>query len=163
MKLLTPKTDVVFHSLFRKGNERITKAFIGSITKEKIDRIELETNRELILEYPENKMGILDLKAILNNGEICNIEVQLLDKGNIEKRILYYWSRLYSEQLKRGKAYQDLQKTICIVIIDYELRKLKEIEASHTKWRIKEEKERETLVDRRFRDTYNRNTESNKE
>ena len=33
-KLLKPKIDVVFHSLFRKGNEKLTKALITSITNE---------------------------------------------------------------------------------------------------------------------------------
>ena len=37
--LLKTKIDVVFHSLFRVGNEDITKAIITAITKEKIDRI----------------------------------------------------------------------------------------------------------------------------
>ena len=33
--LLKPKIDVVFHSLFREGNEGITKALISSVIKEK--------------------------------------------------------------------------------------------------------------------------------
>ena len=36
-KLLKPKIDVVFYSLFRVGNEDITKAIISDITKEEIE------------------------------------------------------------------------------------------------------------------------------
>lgn len=31
--LLKPKIDIVFHSLFRIGNEEITKAIIKAVTK----------------------------------------------------------------------------------------------------------------------------------
>ena len=53
-----------------------------------------------------------------------------------EKRILYYWSKLYSNQLNKGENYIDLNKTICIILLDYELFNLKEIEKYHTTWKI---------------------------
>ena len=44
-KTLSPKLDVVFQALFGEvGNERITKAFLQEILKEKIDKIELNVN-----------------------------------------------------------------------------------------------------------------------
>lgn len=137
-ELLKPKIDVVFHSLFRKGNERITKALITSITKEKIEDIELDNDRYIIGKYPEEKLGILDLKATLDNGTICNIEVQLSDKGDTAERFLYYWSRIYSGQLVKGEKYKDLNKVIGIIILDYNLEKTRKIECISTKWKIKE-------------------------
>ena len=139
MELLKPKNDVVFHCLFRKGNEGITKALISSIIEEDIEEIELDNDRYLLQTYPEQKMGILDLKAKLDDGVICNIEIQLADKGNSEKRILEYWSRLYGSQLKSGDEYHKLRKTIMILIADYNFGKLKEIDKVHTKWQIREE------------------------
>jgi len=137
-KLLIPKTDVVFHSLFRVGNEDITKAIISDITKEEIKEITLDNNRYLINEYPEEKLGILDLKAKLDDGVICNIEVQLTNRYDTEKRFLYYWSKIYSSQILRGEDYKDIKKTIGIYILDYELENLKDIEKGHTKWKISE-------------------------
>ena len=137
-ELLKPKIDVVFHSIFRKGNERITKALITSITKEKIENIELDNDRYIIGKYPEEKLGILDLKATLDNGTICDIEIQLSNNGDTAERFLYYWSRLYSEQLVKGEKYKDLNKVIGIIILDYNLEKTKEIEQISTKWEIKE-------------------------
>ena len=150
MELLKPKNDVVFHCLFRKGNEEITKALISSIIDEKIDTIELDNDRYLLQEYPEQKVGILDLNAKLNNGIICNIEIQLADPGNIEKRILDYWSSLYSSQLKIGKAYGELRKTIVILIADFEIEKLKDIEKVHSKWQIREEEYLEKILTEDF-------------
>ena len=137
-ELLKPKIDVVFHSLFRKGNERITKALISSITREKIENIELDNDRYIVGKYPEEKLGILDLKATLNNGTICDIEIQLSNKGDTAERFLYYWSRIYSGQLVKGEEYKKLNKVIGIIILDYNFEETKEIEQISTKWKIKE-------------------------
>lgn len=137
-ELLKPKIDVVFHSLFRKGNERITKALITSITKEKIEDIELDNDRYIIGKYPEEKLGILDLKATLDNGTICDIEIQLVDNKDTAERFLFYWSRIYSGQLVKGDDYGKLNKVIGIIILDYNFEKTKEIERISTKWKIKE-------------------------
>lgn len=146
MELLKPKNDVVFHCLFRRGNEKITKALISSIIDEEIDEIELDNDRFLLQEYPEQKMGILDLNAKLNNGVICNIEIQLADEGNIEKRILDYWSSLYSSQIKRGENYKELKKTIVILIADFEIESLKDVDKVHSKWQIREEEYLEKVL-----------------
>lgn len=138
IELLKPKIDVVFHSLFKKGNERITKAIISSITKEEIKEIQLE-DRHIIGKYPEEKLGILDLKAILDDGAICDIEIQLADNKDTAERFLYYWSRIFSSQLEKGKPYKELNKVIGIIILDYEFDKTKEIEKISTKWKIIEE------------------------
>lgn len=127
--LLIPKTDVVFHSLFRPGNEEITKAMIADITNEKIKQIHLRDDRHLIKEYPDEKLGILDLKAELDEGILCNIEIQLIDKSYKIERILFYWSRLFSSQVVVGEEYEKLKKTICIAILDYELKELKRRES----------------------------------
>ena len=137
-QLLKPKIDVVFHSLFKKGNERITKAIISSITKEEIKEIQLE-DRHIVGRYPGEKLGILDLKAILDDGAICDIEIQLADNKDTAERFLYYWSRIFSSQLEKGKPYKELNKVIGIIILDYEFDKTKEIEKISTKWKIIEE------------------------
>ncbi|MCI8345240.1 MAG: Rpn family recombination-promoting nuclease/putative transposase [Clostridia bacterium] len=138
IELLKPKIDVVFHSLFKKGNERITKAIISSITKEEIKEIQLE-DRHIIGKYPEEKLGILDLKAILDDGAICDIEIQLADNKDTAERFLYYWSRIFSSQLEKGKPYKELNKVIGIIILDYEFDKTKNIEEISTRWKIVEE------------------------
>ena len=136
--LLKPKIDVVFHSLFRVGNEDITKAIIKAVTKEKIESINVNNDRHIIGKYPNEKIGILDLKATLDNGTICNIEIQLADNKDTAERFLYYWSRIYSGQLVKGDEYRKLNKVIGIIILDYEFEKTKEIESISTKWKVKE-------------------------
>ena len=136
--LLKPKIDVVFHSLFREGNEGITKALISSVIKEKISDIKLDNDRYVFGKYPEEKLGILDLKATLGDGKICDVEIQLVDNKDTEARFLYYWSRIYSSQLKKGNIYTDLNKVIGIIILDFPLEKTKALENICTEWKITE-------------------------
>ncbi len=87
----------------------------------------------------DDKMGILDIKAKIDNSVNCDIEMQIVDRRNIEKRILYYWSKMYSSSIKSGGKFRDLQKGIIILISDYELNSLQEIKKYITKWNIREE------------------------
>ena len=109
-KLLIPKIDVVFHSLFRTSREKITGYFISSLLQTKVKVLTMDKDRHLVRKYPDEKLGILDLRTELEGGDICNIEVQLANKGDIIDRILYYWSRSFGEQLQEGDAYQELHK-----------------------------------------------------
>lgn len=65
IELLKPKIDVVFHSLFKVGNEDITKAIISAITKEEIKKIQLDNDRYLIGKYPEEKMRDIRPKSYI--------------------------------------------------------------------------------------------------
>ena len=69
----------------------------------------------------------------------CNIEMQIVQNDNIEKRLMFYWSKLYSGDIKEGEDYNKLNKTIVILIADFELDSINEIEKYHTKWQIREE------------------------
>ena len=42
----------------------------------------------------------------------------------MQARLLYYWSRIYGEQLKEGEDYNMLKKTIAILIVIYEMPEL---------------------------------------
>ena len=87
----------------------------------------------------DDKIGILDIKAKIDNNINCDIEMQVINKRDIEKRLLFYWSRMYDTSVKEGQDYTQLEKTIVILIADYELEGLKEIKKYITKWNIREE------------------------
>ena len=73
---------------------------VGSILEEEITEIDLEQNPILGKNIKDEKIGILDIRAKLNNNTNCNVEIQLVDQKNIEKRALYYWSKMYIESIK---------------------------------------------------------------
>lgn len=145
-KLLSPKLDVVFQALFGEvGNERITKEFLEAILEKKIKEVDLSGNIVLRRENIEDKMGVLDVLAKINDNEYVNIEMQVADKDNLLERILYYWARVYTRNIKKSEDYIELKKTIEILIVDFEIKKLKELEY-HSKWKIIEEKNRKLIL-----------------
>ena len=139
-ELLDPKIDYVFKRIFgHKGNEEITKSFLDAITKEKVTDIELDCNTITEKEILDEKVGILDIKAKINNNINCDIEMQLVDKKNIEKRILFYFSKMYTGSIRKGEDYKELKKGIVILITNHNIKKLRKIKKYITKWNIREE------------------------
>ena len=138
-KLLSPKNDYVFKRIFGwEGNEDITGDLISSIMEEEIKDVNLDCNKILERDLVSDKLGILDIKAKIGNNMECDIELQIADRKNIAERILYYWSKMYSKSVKIGTDYIKAKKTVVILITDYELEELRELEEMLSKWRIKE-------------------------
>ena len=145
-KLLSPKLDVVFQALFGEvGSERITKKFLEAILDKKLEEVDLSRNIVLRRENPKDKMGILDVLVKINQEEYCNVEMQMLEKDNLIERILYYWSRIYGKNLNGSDDYIELKRTIGVLIVNFEIKKLKEL-GYHSKWKIIEEKERKLIL-----------------
>ena len=139
-ELLDPKIDYVFKRIFGfTGNEEITQGLIISILRKDVSNVELDCETILEKDLLDDKVGIMDIRARIDNKINCNIEMQIIDKKNIEKRILFYWSKLYNSSIKSGEDYDQLEKGIVILISDYELESLKEIRKYITKWNIREE------------------------
>lgn len=111
--------DYVFKKVFAKaGNEEILKDFLESILEIKIQKIEVK-NPELPKDLIDKKAGILDIKAELNESQICDIEIQVANEKNIEHRSTYYMSKLIAEQLNKKEEYNKLKKTIVINLLNF--------------------------------------------
>ncbi len=145
--LLIPKEDVVFQALFgTKGSEKILSGLLSKILGEPVEDISLEANQNLIREVPDQKLGILDLRANIGKKAMVNIEVQLVDEHNLPERLLYYWARIYGGQLKEGENYSKLKKTIAILIANYDIPKLKWFKDAHTKWVLSEKRNPNIII-----------------
>ncbi len=145
-KLLQPKVDIVFQSLFNKNNMGITKSFAEAILEEKIESIVINDDKELIRERPEDKLGILDLQLDINNKEKVDVEIQLVKKKDFIKRLIWYLSRMYGSQLKKGEEYNKLKRVVLVAIIDFEIEEVKEIEEMETVWRLAETKKHKKIL-----------------
>ena len=131
-----PKMDIIFQAIFGEvGSEHITKDFLEKILNRKIEKISLDKNPILRRELKDDKLGVLDIVTELDGKEKCNIEMQLIDKNNIIERMLYYWSKMYTRQIKAGDDYKKLEKTIVILIADFNIKGLEEVEY-HSTWKI---------------------------
>ena len=144
--LLDPKMDFVFKNIF--GSEKhpnILISFLNATLKPKdlITAVEIK-NTDLNKGYIEDKFSRLDVKATTSNNEIINIEIQLKNEYNMIKRSLFYWSKLYSEQLNEGEDYSVLKRTICINILNFKYLKTRMF---HSVYRMKEIHTNEELSD----------------
>ena len=122
--ILDPKNDVVFQKIFGSPeNEEILISFLNALLskteKEKIEKVEYVDTKLNNIDVADDKIGVLDVRVITDNGTHINIEIQLINRYNMIKRTLFYWSRLYSGQIKRGANYKDLNKTITINILNF--------------------------------------------
>ena len=138
-KLLLPKLDVVFHALFREENKDILGVLVSDIIKEEVKIKSIDKNRYVNIIEADDKLGVMDIRADLENDTNCIIEIQLKPCKNEPERILYYWADAYARQAKRGEKYKILKKTISIAILDHELEALKGIDELGVKWQIREE------------------------
>ena len=85
------------------------------------------------------KFGILDIKAKINNNINCNIEMQVANRKDIEKRIMFYWGKIYTGSISSGEKYSKLEKTVSIIFVDFEIENLKCIPKYVSKWGVREE------------------------
>lgn len=144
---MNPTNDYVFHRIFgHVGNEDITKGLVGTIIDKDIETIKIDETPITEENIRDDKIGILDIKARLDNDIVCDVEMQVVKNDNIEKRIMFYWSKLYSEEIHKGEDFEVLHKTIVILIANFELDKLKKIPKFHTKWQIREEEYRKIIL-----------------
>lgn len=103
MRKVKPLNDFIFKKIFgEKGNEDILISFINAVLKRtnKEPIIEIIDNKQLTKEVINDKTGIIDVRARTAKGENVDIEVQLTDQGNMDKRTLFYWGKMYLENIK---------------------------------------------------------------
>jgi predicted transposase/invertase (TIGR01784 family) len=90
-----------------------------------------------------DKTVILDIRAKTDDGTIVNIEVQVRNAGQMDRRSLFYWSREYAKGIESGKTYDELPNVITINIVDYEFL---EVDAFHTTFHLWEDTHRAVML-----------------
>ena len=151
-KLLKPTNDYVFKRIFGYvGNEEITKGLLNAIIDgANIKEVKLDCKEILEQDLKTDKFGILDIRAVLDNSIQCNIEMQIIDRKDIENRLLFYWSKLYSKSINLGEDYITAQKTIIILFADYEITGLEKIHKYFSKWHICEDECKNVILTKNF-------------
>ncbi|MDP4147359.1 MAG: Rpn family recombination-promoting nuclease/putative transposase [Bacillota bacterium] len=100
--------------------------------------LEIIDNKELTREMIDDKTGILDVRAKTEDGIQLDIEVQLTDQRNMDKRTLFYWGRLFNEGISKEQDYKDLAKVITINILDFNYIKLNKFHSTFHLWEDEE-------------------------
>ena len=144
--LLNPQIDFVFKKIFgTEKNKPILINFLNAVIKPTtpIKDVEIKNN-DIDKDFIEDKFSRLDVKATTSNKEHINIEIQVKNEYNMIQRTLYYWSKMYSEQIQNRDNYSKLERTVCINILNF---KYLNNDKYHNAYRLKEITSNEELTD----------------
>lgn len=126
MTRLTMLNDLIIkHLLGEPGkSEKRLKFFLNAFriqtNQPLIEYVEIK-ECEIYPNSPFDKITYLDIKARDSTQTWYNIEVQLANHPHFNSRLLYYWAKLHSAQLKDGMDYDNIYPTICIVLTTFKL------------------------------------------
>ncbi|MGZ4106938.1 MAG: Rpn family recombination-promoting nuclease/putative transposase [Tumebacillaceae bacterium] len=148
-QLMDLKIDFAFKQIFgTQGNEPILIAFLNAALRlrdeQRIMAVEI-LNSEITREHPDDKASFLDIYAKTERGVHINIEIQLANQNDMDKRTLFYWARIFAGQLGKGNEYDMLSKTITINILNFRFHQ--ETERFHTTFHLYEDEEGFPLTD----------------
>ena len=143
MQFLDVRTDFAFKKVFGSiENKEILISFLNAIIAFPSD----QKIKDLTIIDPYNipmikgmKDTFVDVKAILENGEMVIVEMQVLNHDGFEKRILYNAAKNYSAQLKKGERYHLLNPVIALTITDFIM--FKETDRVITNFKLLEKEE----------------------
>ncbi len=126
MKFADPKNDVAFKKIFGNENRKeILISFLNNLLdfsgtpKEIIDLTIANPYQLPKLDYLKDT--ILDIKAKDKRGIHYIIEMQVFHTTALEKRVLYYVSKSYTQQLEKGDDYPILNQVIFLGFLDFNL------------------------------------------
>lgn len=113
--------DYLFRALLQKNNY-VLKGLICSLlhlSSSDVSSVEITNPIELGTSI-DDKTFFLDIKLILNNQTIINLEMQVINEHNWPERSLTYLCRSF-DNLNTGEAYQNVKSAIQIGFLDFTL------------------------------------------
>lgn len=138
MEMISPRVDIAFKKIFGvEENKDLLISLINSIVSEEDQVVDVTLlNPYNPQNFRNDKLSILDIKAMGHHGKRFNIEIQISDDADYDRRALYYWAKLYTEQLKASEGYSLLSKAIGIHILNFT--SILGVENYHNVFHIKE-------------------------
>ena len=118
---MRPKVDFAFKEIMEDEPARI--GFLSAVLKLNPEEIR-EThilNTNLRKGHQDDKLGILDVRILLNNDAEIDTEIQLTELKVWTNRSLFYLSKMYTEQISSGDRYDVFKKCVSISILDFNL------------------------------------------
>lgn len=123
MRFVDVKNDIAFRKIFGNDNRKETLiSFLNAILDfhgdQRITKVTI-LNPYQLPKLKGGKVTIIDVKATDQAGRIYIVEMQVADIDGFDKRVLYYSSKSYSDQIKRADFYRKLRPVIFIGILDF--------------------------------------------
>lgn len=119
--VVSAKLDIIFKKFFIE-NPDMLHSFVASmldIPYENISEINI-TNPEMPPSMLTGKHSYLDLNMKVDD-RLVNVEIQVQNDPDYRDRVLFYWAKLYTSELKSGEPYGGLKQAICISIVNFNI------------------------------------------
>ena len=102
-------------------NPKVRKGFISVLLKVHPDEVEDTILLPTLLsrDSADDKLGIMDIRVLLKNGTQINMEMQVQYFEYWDERALFYLSKMFDSQIRKGESYEKLQKCIHVSILDF--------------------------------------------
>ena len=134
-----PTNDFFFKKIFGSaGSEKITTSLLEAILKIDITAIDLDKNPITEKEVLDDKLGVMDIRLEINGNIDCDVEMEMVNRGNIEIRLMRYVSKIFIKGLKVGEKYVEAKDAIAILVANFELDKHKEVKKILTEYEMRE-------------------------
>ena len=122
MKFINPKVDYAFKKIFGSQQSKdILISFLNAIVYggEKVIQSLTILNPYNPGQLISLKDTYLDIKAVLVDGSIVVIEMQVARIAGFNKRVAYNLAKAYANQLETGEDYLLLNPAIAVTITDF--------------------------------------------
>ena len=115
--------DFVFKKTFGTiSNKLALISLLNAILRPSIPIVDVTIKNPYNLQdFLDDKLSILDIKAIDANGAIYDIEMQLTIFEGLVKRIVFYGCEVYAGQLNAGDDYTELRPVYAICFVNGKL------------------------------------------
>jgi predicted transposase/invertase (TIGR01784 family) len=119
---IDPKVDCVFKALLGAPENsnllvNFLNAMLGEHLSSPVQSVEI-LNPYNEREFINDKLNIVDIKALDAEGQLFQVEIQLASYPSLPGRMLYNWADIYSQQLKSGDKYGKLKPCYAIWMLD---------------------------------------------
>ena len=113
--------NYMFQAFLQENNEALRNLICSVLHLDPSSVVSIEiTNPILLGKFIENKTFILDIKALMNNQTVINLEMQIEDQHNWPERSLGYLCRSF-DNLNTGDEYRTVKPAIHIGFLDFHL------------------------------------------
>lgn len=117
---ISPTNDFAYKKVFgSQANELVLISLLNAILNlpRRISAVTIE-NPFNYQDFYEDKLSVLDIKAVDEAGAIYDIEMQLEAHLGLIQRVIFYGCELYSGQMKSGDDYSQLKPVFAICLLE---------------------------------------------
>lgn len=147
LEFISPKIDYAFKQMMNSAVA--LKNFLSAVLK--IPEEDIKDIRYIdthtLKENEDDKYVVMDVRLSLQNQCEIDIEMQMMNFQHWTDRVLYYSSRMLSEQVKKGQDYGKIIKCVSISILDFNVFNKEKYPGYYSSYHIREDKDSRVFND----------------